>query len=115
MYKGIYYELEVLFEVKGKRVNKVVFVDSLKLLPMSVDRIAKSFKLPISKLKIDYDAHNNLPEGSPLTKEEKDYIINDVKIVAYAIEYFYSQGLTKMTIGSCALDEYKKLITKRSF
>ena len=113
--KGLFYQVEVIFEKKGKKVNKVVFQDSLKLIPLSVDSIAKSFKLPISKLKIDYDSHNNLPIGLPLTPEEEEYIKHDVQIVAHAIEYFYSQGLTKMTIGSCALSEYKKIIKKRNF
>ena len=113
--KGLFYQVEVIFEKKGKKVNKVIFQDSLKLIPLSVDSIAKSFKLPISKLKIDYDSHNNLPIGSPLSPEEEEYIKHDVQIVAHAIEYFYSQGLDKMTIGSCALSEYKKIIKKRNF
>lgn len=113
--KGLYYTIEVYFKVKGKNVRKVTFQDSLKLIPLSVDGIAKSFKLPIQKLKIDYKAHDKLPEGSPLTEEEKEYIKHDVQIVAYAVNYFYEQGLTKMTIGSCALEEYKKLISKRAF
>lgn len=113
--KGLYYQIEVIFERKGRKVKKVTFQDSLKLIPLSVDAIAKSFKLPISKLKIDYDRHNDLPEGSPLTTEEIEYIKNDVKIVAYAINYFHEQGLNKMTIGSCALEEYKKLIEKKNF
>ena len=113
--KGLFYQVEVIFKKKGKKVNKVVFQDSLKLIPLSVDAIAKSFKLPISKLKIDYDAHNDKPIGSPLTDDEKEYIKHDVQIVAYAIDYFHSQGLNKMTIGSCALSEYKKLIHKRNF
>lgn len=113
--KGMYYQIEVIFYRKGKNVSKVTFQDSLKLIPLSVDQIAKSFKMEISKLEIDYKSHDYLPEGSPLTKEEEDYIKNDVKIVATAIEYFHSQGLNKMTIGSCALEEYKKLISKRNF
>lgn len=113
--KGLYYQIEVIFYRKGKNVNKVTFQDSLKLVPLSVDAIAKSFKMPIQKLEIDYHSHNDLPQGSPLTSEEEEYIKHDVKIVATAIEYFYSQGLDKMTIGSCALEEYKKLIKKRNF
>ena len=113
--KGLYYAMEVIFYLNGKNVKKVTFQDSLKLIPLSVDAIAKSFKLPIQKLKIDYKAHDDLPEGSPLTPEEEEYIKHDVQIVAHAIEYFHSQGLNKMTIGSCALDEYKKLIQKRNF
>ena len=106
--KGLWYQIEVIFKLHGKKVNKVTFQDSLKLIPLPVEGIAKSFKLPISKLKIDYDAHNHLPEGSPLTPEEQEYIKHDVQIVAYAINYFYEQGLNRMTIGACALEEYKK-------
>ena len=113
--KGLYYQIEVIFNRKGKKVNKIIFQDSLKLIPLSVDAIAKSFKMEMNKLELDYDCHNGLPPGTPLTKDEEDYIKNDVRIVAAAIEYFYSQGLDKMTIGSCALSEYKKIVYKRNF
>ena len=113
--KGMYYTCEVIFEKKGRNVKKITFQDSLKLIPLSVDAIAKSFKLQQQKGHIDYTAHDNLPEGSPITKEEEEYIKNDVQIVAHAVNFFHSQGLDKMTIGSCALAEYKKLITKKSF
>lgn len=113
--KGLYYSCEVTYSKKGKKVNKITFQDSLKLIPLSVDGIAKAFKLPIQKLKIDYTAHDNLPEGSPLSPEETEYLQHDVKIVAHAVEYFHNQGLNKMTIGSCAMNEYKQLISKRAF
>lgn len=113
--KGLFYQIEVIFYKKGKRVNKVTFQDSLKLIPLSVEDIAESFNMEITKLKIDYDAHNNQPEGAELTEKEKEYIKHDVLIVAEAIEYFYSQGLNKMTIGACALAEYKQLIDAKNF
>lgn len=113
--EGLYYAIEVIFYKKGKNIKKVTFYDSMKLLPMSVEKIANSFHLPIKKGKIDYDAHNDLPYGSPMTEEEKEYIINDVQIVAHAINYFQSQGLDRITIGSCAMSEYKKLIGQRAF
>ena len=113
--KGLYYQVEVIFKIKGKHTKKVTFRDSLKLIPLSVDAIAKAFKLPISKLEIDYDLHNNLPVGSPISDKEKEYIKHDVQIVAYAIDYFIKQGLDKMTIGSCALNEYKNIIDKKNF
>lgn len=113
--KGLYYKLEVVFYKNGKKVNRVIFQDSLKLIPLSVDAIAKSFKLPMQKLEIDYKRHDELPPGSPLSDEEHEYLKHDVQIVAHAIRYFHSQGLTKMTIGSCALNEYKTIIDKRKF
>lgn len=113
--KGLYYQIEVIFYKRGKSINKVVFQDSMKLIPLSVKEIAESFKMPINKLKIDYKAHDNLPIGSPLSAEEIEYIKHDVQIVAKAVEFFYSQGINKMTVGACALEDYKNIIKKRNF
>lgn len=113
--KGLYYSIEVIFKRKNKNINKVVFRDSMKLIPLSVEAIADSFKLPITKLKINYDAHNNLPEGADLTEQEQEYIKHDVQIVAYAMDYFYKMGYDSMTIGACALKEYKNSISSKLF
>lgn len=109
---GMFYEVDIMFERK-KKPNKIKIIDSLKLIPLPVEKIAKSFKMPISKLEIDYDL--NREEGHILTDEEKAYVTNDVKIVAYALKYFFDSGLTKLTIGSCALNEYKELINRKFF
>lgn len=111
--KGQFYSLEICFEKKGHKVNKVEILDSLKILNFSVENIAKSFGLPISKLKIDYNAYR--PIGHQLTQEEKDYIRNDVEIVAMALHIMFEQGHTKMTIGSDALTNYKFLIGEEKF
>lgn len=113
--KGLWYQIEIFFKIKGKTVNKVTIQDSLKLIPLSVRAIAKSFQLPIQKGSIDYKAHDLLPEGSPLTPEEEEYLIHDVQIVEHAVNFFHSQGLDRMTIGACALEEFKKLIKKKYF
>lgn len=113
--KGLYYCIEVIFYLKGKKVKKVTFWDSLKVIPLSVEEIADTFQMPFKKLKIDYAAHNDLPYDSPMTDEEKAYLINDVKIVASALAFFHSQGLNKMTIGGCALNEYMNMIGKNEF
>lgn len=113
--KGMYYQIEVNWHIQGKKVRKTIFQDSLKLIPLSVDAIAKSFKLDIMKLEIDYSAHNAQPEGAAILKEEAEYIRHDVQIVAHALRFFFDHGLDKMTIGSCAMAEYKKLITKKAF
>ena len=42
--KGLYYRIDVIFYRKGKHVNKVTFEDSYKLIPLSVDAIAKALK-----------------------------------------------------------------------
>ena len=113
--KGLVYQCEIIFYRKGKNIRKVILQDSLKLIPLKVKEIPKAFGLEECKGEIDYDRHNKLPPNSPLSEEEKDYITHDVVIVAKAINYMYSQGLNKMTIGSCALDGYKSIIGKGTF
>ena len=113
--KGLWYQIEVFFSIKGKKVKKVTFQDSLKLIPLSVKQIAKSFQLPIKKGNIDYSRHDFLPEGADLTEEEKEYLIHDVQIVEHAVNFFHSEGLNKMTIGACALEEFKNIINKKYF
>lgn len=110
---GLFYQIVIYFEKGNKRVHKVTFIDSLKIIPMSVEAIAKSFKLPISKLKIDY---NEVREKNHiLTDEEKEYIKNDVLIVAKALKVLFDENLTKMTQGSNALSNYKEIITMSKF
>ena len=111
--KGIYYQIEVIFERKGKTINKVTFQNSYNLIPLSVKKIAKAFKMDINKLEIDYKEERAIDHE--LTEEEKAYISNDVEIVARAVKYFYDQGLNKMTIGACALADYKKMMTENKF
>ena len=113
--KGLVYQCEVIFYKKGKNIRKVVFQDSLKLIPLKVSEIPKAFGLEECKGEIDYDRHNKLPPNSPLTQEEKEYITHDVVIVAKAIKYMNDQGFCKMTIGSCALNEYKNIVGKNTF
>ena len=110
---GQFYSIEVYFYKRGKKVKKVTFYDSLKVFGMSVDEVAKAFGLPISKLSIDYNAAR--PVGHELTQEEKDYIRNDVEIIARALNIMFEQDLNKMTIGSSALNWYKGHIGKESF
>ena len=63
---GLFYSMEIYFEVKGRKTKKITIIDSLKIINMSVDMVAKSFGLPISKLELDYD-----------TPREKGYILKD--------------------------------------
>ena len=105
---GQFYSIEIFFETKNKKhINKVTIYDSLKILNFSVEQIAKDFNLPIRKLELDYKSTRE--KGHILTEHEIDYIRNDVEIMARALEIMFNQNLTKMTIGSDALDYYKKM------
>lgn len=102
---GVFYSIEV-YETAGNNPNKVTFLDSLKLLNMSVDNVSKSFSLPIDKLEIDY--HKKRDKDHILTDEEIRYIKNDVTIMSLALEEMFKSDIDKMTIASSALADYKK-------
>lgn len=103
---GQYYSIEIYFEVTPRKIKKVKILDAMKIFPnFSVEKIAKGFNLPISKLKIDYTKPR--PEGYELTPDEIAYIRNDVEIVARALKEMFNRGLTKMTIASDAINNYK--------
>ncbi|MBQ8426183.1 MAG: hypothetical protein IJX16_00260 [Clostridia bacterium] len=111
--KGQFYSIKIIFEKKGKKTNTVTIYDSLKILPFSVSQIAKGFNLPISKLEIDYKEKREV--GHVLTQQEVDYLRNDVDIVARALHVLFTQGLDKMTQGSNALHDYKRMTGQKNF
>ena len=105
---GQFYSIEIFFETKNpKHINKVTIYDSLKILNFSVEQIAKDFNLPIRKLELDYKTNREI--GHILTEHEIEYIKNDVEIMARALKIMFDEDLTKMTIGSDALGNYKKM------
>lgn len=106
---NVFYCIRVKF---SENVN-ITFYDSLKLLNFSVAEVAKGFSLPIRKLEIDYKEYRE--PGHELTKQEKDYISNDVKIMAMALAKMFEMNLTRMTIGSNALHIFKETIGKKKF
>ena len=110
---GLFYSITVYFEKKNKQYKKVVFYDSYKKLPFKVSVISKAFELEDEKLEIDYQAYR--PRGHVLTEQERQYIVNDCRIVAQALKIQLSKGLTKMTNASDALNGYKEIISQSNF
>lgn len=97
------------------RVNDVFieFRDSLKLLPFSVKRIGNSFATKHKKLEMEYQGFRYA--GCNITDEEKEYISNDVLVVKEALEIMFTEGHNKLTIGSCCLTEYKRLLGRKQY
>ncbi len=111
--KGQFYSIKVCFHKQGKKSNTVTIYDSLKILPFSIEQIAKAFNLPIQKLELDYTAYRAV--GHVLTPHEVDYLRGDVKIAAMALDVLFKQGLTQMTQGSNALFDYKRTVGEKNF
>lgn len=87
--------------------------DSLKLLPFSVKRIGQSFGTKHKKLDMEYTGFRYA--GCNITEKEKEYIANDVLVVKEALEIMFTEGHNKLTIGSCCLEEYKKIMGKEDY
>ena len=106
--KGQFYT--IIIKVNNKFIE---IRDSLKLLPFSVKKIGKSFETKHKKLDMEYTGFRY--SGCEITLEEQEYIKNDVLVVKEALEIMYNEGHNKLTIGSCCLEEYKKLIGKDDY
>lgn len=106
--KGQWYS--IIIKVNNKFIE---IRDSLKLLPFSVKRIGDSFKTKHRKLDMEYTGLRYA--GCTITPEEMEYIANDVLVVKEALEIMFDQGHDSLTIGSCCLTEYKKIMGKEDY
>ena len=93
--------------------NVTEFRDSLKKLPFKIAVIADAFNLPVVKGDLDY--HTFRPVGHVLTADEKKYLANDVLILALALKIQLDSGMTKLTVGSDSLEDFKQMIGKPIF
>lgn len=101
--KGMWYNL--IIKVGGHFIE---LRDSLKLLPFSVEKIGESFGTKHKKLDMEYTGLRYA--GCDITPEEEKYIKNDVLVVKEALEIMFDGGHNALTIGSCCLEEYKKIM-----
>lgn len=111
--KGQFYSAEINFPRKRKNFNTIKLFDSLKIINLKIEEIAKAFGLPLSKLKLNYKDYRE--PGHTLTEHEIAYLRADVEIAARALRLMFTQGLTKMTQASNALHDYKNIIGQDRF
>lgn len=87
--------------------------DSFKLIPMSVKKMHNAFSTKHKKLDMEYTGERHA--FSTITDEEEAYLKNDIYVLKEALEYMFNEGHTQLTIGSCCLQEYKKITGKEDF
>lgn len=105
-FQTIISDTTLFYSIKVKIGNyNITFKDSLKKLPFSVSEVAKAFKLPILKGKINYDKVR--PIGHKLTDKELKYLKHDCMIMGLALKYSFDEGNNKLTAGADALHNYK--------
>ena len=94
---------------KTKEV-KIEFRDSLKKIPLPVERIAKAYGLETTKGDIDYNKYRH--EGYNPSYDEWDYLKRDIFIVTQALyKNIIEGGMTKMTSSSDALASFKQSLS----
>ena len=82
--------------------------DSLKLFPFKLEEVAKGFGTAHKKLSMEYKGFRY--PNCYISPEEKEYIFNDVYVLKEALEIFFKDNPRKLTIGSCCLAKYKKIM-----
>ena len=106
---GQWYRICIRFES-----TTVEIVDVAKVLSgMSLADVAKDFDTEHKKLEMEYEGDRRA--FGAITPEECKYIANDVLVLSEGWWKARQLGLTKLTLGACALDEMKKVIGEQAF
>ena len=107
---GNFYMLIVTFQDKDKKVRQITFMDSYKLYPYSLSKVAKQFGFEVTKGDLDHKKVRY--KNHERTAEEQDYFDRDIIILRTAIEISVKKGLNKMTLGANALANYKDILNQ---
>ncbi len=89
--QGTHYAYQICFS----NGNTVTINDSFRHNSMSVDQLAKTYKLPILKEEIDYDTVREI--GHEPTEQELKYINHDTEIMMRILNEDLHQGFDKFT------------------
>lgn len=107
--KGIWYSITF----RNAKNYVIQIWDSLKLAPMSLKVLGKSFGTKHQKLEMEYKGDRYA--GCPISDEELAYIKNDVLVLKEVMEILNSEGVDAMTIGSACLTEFKRGYTYNEY
>lgn len=101
---GQWYSCTIRFENKTIEIR-----DSAKKIPSTLEEMGKSFHTKYQKLTMQYESSARKP-FQVIPKEEMDYIINDVLVLAEAMYIvWYKYNMKGITIGADCLAEFKAI------
>jgi hypothetical protein len=112
---GKFYSMEICFNTSTKKTkaSRSKIIDSFKLYPMGLDKLAKTMKMEVSKLTIDYNKPREV--GYIPNRHERKYQANDVHILCEALKQWEQKGYNRITIGSQTLAAFKEHISQLNF
>lgn len=103
---GDYYSARIVLGKEGRCKKSLELYDSMKLLNMSLKAVSESFGITFGKQELDY--HKFRPVGYIPTPQELHYLNADCKIIAIAMKKMAERGITTMTIGQSAIEDFKR-------
>lgn len=105
---GQFYNLKIRFSDRTIEIR-----DSSKKIPTTLKQMGKDFATKYQKLEMEYEGHKKF---DTISKEEMDYIKNDVLVLAEALYIvWYEYKMQGLTIAADALESYKNIITEPVF
>lgn len=111
---GMWYSIKIRGEDgAGGLKREVTIYDSLKIIPMPIAQMPKTFDIGLEKLDLDYEGDRE--EGHELTEHEKLYIRNDTLILARALKFMREHNMKKLTTASNAMNDFKTRLGKGEF
>lgn len=106
---GQWYNIKIHFDNKTIEIR-----DSSKKIPSSLERMGKDFATKYRKLTMEYEGDRH--KFGYISKEEMDYIKNDVLVLSEAMYIiWFEYGMQGLTIAADALQSYKTILTEPVF
>ena len=92
--KGLWYSITIKYH------NKILIIkDSMKLIPLDIEEMSKSFKTVHSKM----NSHSG-----ELDQDHIKCIVNNLLIIKESLNCMESMGCTSGTIGSCCMKNFEQ-------
>lgn len=101
---NLWYQITIRAEYttqkRQKKLFKIKIFDSLKIIPLKIADMPKTFGLPLEKLEMKYDEKKS---GTKANEKDLEYQFNDVEILRLSLKFMFDRGIDRMTMSSAAM------------